>query len=128
MYQKKSVLIIDDELRFSLMIQDALEQKGYDAPVEINPNTGIKVYTENYKTIGLVLLDLAMPQMHGSDVIDALRLVNPNVKIIIISGYPKNEVVTQIGLRLAHICHVLHKPFNLEDLFNAVELFIDKEY
>ncbi len=115
----RTVLIIDDEMEIASTAQEMLETGQLAAVIELNPERGIEYYKQHRAEIGLVLLDLTMPVMSGKDVMDALRAFDPDVKIIISSGYSKEDVAQRIGS--ASIVGCLQKPYRLQALLSMVQ-------
>lgn len=74
----------------------------------------VELYKANKDEIDLVILDMIMPQMGGSDTYDRLKAINPNVKVLLSSGYSVNGQATRI---LERGCSgFIEKPFYLIDL------------
>jgi signal transduction histidine kinase len=117
-----SVLIIDDEIEIASMAKEILESEHYSTLVEHDPVHAIEVYKEHRGEIGAVLLDLTMPVMSGKDVADALREIDPDVKIILSSGYTEDEVIKKIGD--AHVSGFIHKPYRMTSLLSMVHTVV----
>ena len=100
------------------MAQEILEAGNYMAFIELNPIMGIECYRRRRSEIGLVLLDMTMPEMSGKEVIDALRAIDPKVKIIISSGYSEDEVDKKIGR--AKVSGFIQKPYHMKSLISIV--------
>jgi CheY-like chemotaxis protein len=113
-----TILVIDDEHAVATMAQDILESGKYPVLVELNPLQGIEVYRKRQSEIGLVLLDLTMPEMSGKDVVNALIEINPHVKIIISSGYSETEVHKNIDMDL--VAGFIQKPYPMKMLLSLV--------
>jgi CheY-like chemotaxis protein len=113
------ILIIDDEADIRLILRQALEFVGYEVVEAGNGDEGLL----HYRTASpdLIITDIAMPGKDGLETIDALRRVDPSVKIIAISGGSRVghldalDVARQRGAQW-----VLHKPFRMPDMCQAV--------
>ncbi len=114
-----TVLVIDDESDVAEIVQEILQTENYTVLIELNPIQGIELYKRNQSVIGLVLLDLTMPEMSGKEVMDALREINKDVKIIITSGYSEDEVHAVLGPTA--IAGFLQKPYRLKSLIQLVQ-------
>lgn len=101
------------------MAQEILEAGNYQVMVEVNPVHGIEVYRTHRTTIGAVLLDLTMPEMSGKEVVDVLKEITPEVKIIISSGYSEEEVIKKIGI--GNVAAFIQKPYRMQSLLNTVD-------
>ncbi len=111
---KPLVLIIDDEHEIATMAQEMLTTGGYATLVEVNPVRALELYTERRTDIGMVLLDLTMPEMSGKEVVEALRAINPGVKIMISSGYTEDDVMKRLST--ATVSGFIQKPYRLQSL------------
>lgn len=116
----KPIILIDDEEKFALMLQELLKAAGYEADFCLNPEEALeRVKEENYE---LVITDYKMPQMDGAQFLQEARKVNPDLPVIMISGLmnmPELIKVANIGVTL-----VLEKPFNTDDLLKYVGRFV----
>jgi CheY-like chemotaxis protein len=119
-----TILVIDDEQDIAGVAQEILESKNYAVMVELNPVRGIQLYQRHRSKIGAVLLDLTMPEMSGRDVVDALREINPDVKIIISSGYSVDEVKNKIGTE--KVSGFIQKPYRMQSLLSIVQSVVEE--
>ena len=91
----------------------------YSTLIALNPVKGIELYRTRHSDIGVVLLDLTMPEMSGKEVVDALRMIDPDVRIIISSGYTEDDVAKRI--QTAAISGFIQKPYRMQTLLALVE-------
>jgi PAS domain S-box-containing protein len=117
--ERTAVLVIDDEEDVATMAQEMLEAGRYATMVALNPLTGIELYSQHARDIGVILLDLTMPDMSGKDVVDALHAIDEDVKIIITSGYSEDEVVKKLAS--ATVSGFIQKPYRLQSLLALVK-------
>jgi CheY-like chemotaxis protein len=116
---RATVLVIDDESEVATMVKDLLEGENYPVITELNPIKGIELYKQHQSEIGVVLLDWTMPEMTGKEVAEALVAMNPNVKIVISTGYPAAEIKTKIDM--TKMAGFLQKPYTLKSLLAVVQ-------
>ncbi|MBC8316314.1 MAG: response regulator, partial [Desulfobulbaceae bacterium] len=64
-----------------------LKSLGYKVLIAHDGNEAIEIYKENQKEIDIVLMDMIMPNLGGGEAFDYLRKINPNVKVLLNSGY-----------------------------------------
>ncbi len=114
-----TILVIDDEEEIAAMAQEILETRHYRTLMALDPLLGIELYKEHRIEIGAVLLDLTMPKMSGKEVADVLQAIDPNVRIIISSGYSEEEVTKQMGT--AKVSAFIQKPYSVRALAAKVE-------
>ncbi len=115
------VLAIDDEPYILDVIEDALMLIEQPVLLAQGGKQGIQLFEENRHRIGLVVLDLSMPDMDGSDVFVKLREIQPDIPVILCSGYSELEATRKfVGQGLAGF---LQKPFELNRLMTMVSEF-----
>ena len=85
----KKILIIDDEAPVQKMLKRLLEKNDFSVIQADNGNEGIKKFKEH--TPDLIITDLIMPEKEGLETIRELKKIEPNVKIIAISGGGLND-------------------------------------
>ncbi len=108
------VLVIDDEKAVRNAVVDILELEGLRALTAANGDEGIALYKSHADEIGLVLLDLSMPGKSGRETFEALQQFDPNVRILLSSGFSEADA-TQ-GLASPSLVGFLQKPYRLNTL------------
>ncbi len=120
---KGTLLVVDDETNILFFLSQIFSPKGYNT---ITARTGIeamKYLHELSEKVSLVLLDLAMPEMDGIQVLKAIRRDYKDLPVIVLTGYAdKKEQVEEIGIE-----GFLVKPYSLEDLYNKVSAIIEQK-
>ena len=86
----QTILVIDDDVRFLNLMHDVLRNEGYIALKAESGQGGIQLYKDNLPD--LVFLDLAMPEMDGLQVLEAILDYDDNAKIVVITGYGTVEL------------------------------------
>ncbi|MFZ4857527.1 MAG: response regulator [Desulfuromonadaceae bacterium] len=109
-----TVLLVDDEQALRNMGTDLLEAMGFTILTAENGHKAVAIYRECGCEIGVVLLDLAMPEMGGIETYHELRKINPLLPVIICSGY-NLESVEAVIRDDPHACFV-QKPYNPVEL------------
>jgi DNA-binding NtrC family response regulator len=113
------ILVIDDE-RVVRTINSRIAGKiGYNAITAKNGEKGVELYRENQGEIALVICDFIMPGMNGLEVLIALQEINPDVKVIIASGF--TDTVDPNFLLEAGAKKFIQKPFGISEMRKAVE-------
>lgn len=108
------VLIIDDEEPVLEAVTDILALSGVEALTAVSGQQGIDLYKQHSKDIAVILLDLSMPEMTGEDTFYLLRQINPNVPVILSSGYDEKEAKKRIAD--AGQADFLAKPYDVDIL------------
>ncbi len=118
-----TVLLVDDEEMILDVGKQLLGHLGYRALTASGGKEAIGLVTDNHKKIDLVILDLIMPDMGGGDTFDALRGIEPQMKVLLSSGYALEGEATDI---LDRGCNgFIQKPFNLNDLSEKIRTILD---
>ncbi len=114
----ETVLIVDDEKLVIDVGSQMLSKLGYQVLVANNGDEAIEIYRTRQDSIKLVILDMIMPKMSGSETFDRLKAIDTNVCVLLSSGYSINGEATAI---MKKGCHgFIQKPFNLEQLSQKV--------
>ncbi len=108
------VLLVDDEQMILDVGGQMLETLGYQVLTAPNGKEAIKLFELHQDHIVLVILDMIMPVMGGSETFDKLKSMHPNLKVLLSSGYAVDGQASDI---LKRGCNgFIQKPFNLEQL------------
>ena len=115
------VLIVDDEEQMRLMAQETLEHAGYKTLLATNGAEAVRLYARHRDIIDLVVLDLVMPIMNGTDTLQALRTFDSKAKVLIMTGYTSEqhrELIAQGAMA------IMMKPFKQSLLCQQVDAAI----
>ncbi len=114
----ETILLVDDEKMVMEVNKDILEYMGYKVYAADSGKKGIALYLEKKDEIDLVILDMIMPGISGGETFDRLRKINPNIKVLLSSGYSLTGEAQEIMDRGCN--GFLQKPFQLEQLSDKV--------
>lgn len=117
----RRVLVIDDEEPVREAVSDILELEGIEVLTAVDGSSGVAVYQENQAQIGLVLLDLSLPDIRGLQVFSHLKEIDPEVRVILSSGYSEHEAVQGFEPGLVDF---LQKPYQLDTLVQVVNRYL----
>ena len=108
------ILVVEDEEAIRSFLRLALEAAGYEVVEAANGQEGLAMYHQT--AIGLVITDLEMPEMDGATMIEALRDVQAQIPVIVISGRPEQfHSIQAFGVQ-----YTFQKPFCLNALLSTV--------
>ncbi|MEW6665633.1 MAG: cache domain-containing protein [Thermodesulfobacteriota bacterium] len=110
----EKVLLVDDEEMVLDIGQKILTRMGYRVSTARSGKEAIEIYRREGDSIDLVLLDMIMPDMCGGETFDHMKQINPDIKVLLSSGY---SIDGQAGEILKRGCQgFIQKPFNIEQL------------
>jgi len=116
---KGAVLVVDDELMILKVGGKMLEALGYSVLKAGGGREALDIYEMNRDKIDLVVLDMIMPDMHGGEVYEKLKSIDPDVKVLLSSGYSIDGRARKI---LDRGCDgFIQKPFDLRRLSEKIE-------
>lgn len=108
------VLVADDEATVRDIAKEMLEEIRLRVLIASDGNQAVEVFQKNFDKIVCVLLDLTMPGLDSTQVFDEMRLIKPDVKVILSSGYNEQDVTQRfLGKGLAGF---IQKPYTLAQL------------
>ncbi len=115
--------MVDDEPTVRMLVTEVLEDLGYTAIEAADGASGLKVLQSDVR-IDLLVTDVGLPGgMNGRQVADAARVARPDLKVLFITGYAENAVISHGHLDAG--MHVLTKPFAMEALASRIKELID---
>ncbi|MBF0226952.1 MAG: response regulator [Desulfobacterales bacterium] len=114
-----TILAIDDELEINRLLELILVELGYNVITVNSCKKAIDIYFEKHKEIDLILLDLAMPGIDGKACLKKLIEFNPDVKVIIASGYSEYSIIKEV-MDLGAKDYIT-KPFARKDLAQRIQ-------
>lgn len=113
-----TVLLVDDEQLIIDVGKEIIKSLGYEVLTACSGKEAIDVYTRNRDRIDIVLLDLVMPGMSGGDTFARLKEIDPDVRVLLSSGYSINGHASRI---LNKGCDgFIQKPYNMKDLSHKI--------
>ena len=121
----ESVLIVDDQDMILTVAGDMLKALGYKVFTAQGGKEALAIYNENKKSIDVVILDMIMPSMSGGETFDKLKAINPDVRVILSSGYSINGQATEIMQRGCN--GFIQKPFNIKELSQKIREVLEKK-
>jgi CheY-like chemotaxis protein len=120
---REYILLIEDEPEVAELASEMLAQEGYKVVLAGDGFEALKIYGKAGKQIGLVILDFFLPVMDGDAVFDELRAINPNVNVVLSSGFAEQDKISVMlgqGLR-----GFIPKPYSREKLLEHVRSTLD---
>jgi CheY-like chemotaxis protein len=110
----ETILVVEDERGVRELTAKVLSHLGYTVLVAASGSEAIEISRAHSGEIALLLTDVVMPNMSGTELAEVLRLTRPDLKVIYVSGYTENTVWRQGALGPG--ANFLAKPFSREAL------------
>lgn len=107
----RSILVVEDDEAIRNALVDALTDEGYETESSVDGHWALS-HLERF-SVDLLLVDIYMPTMTGSEMVRALRRKGDETPIIMMSAQPART--------LPHGVRFLRKPFDLDRLFEVIE-------
>jgi CheY-like chemotaxis protein len=122
---RETILLVDDEYSVIDVTKELLETLGYKVIGVPGGMEAVAVYQARQKEIDIVILDMIMPKMSGSETFDALKSIDPQVIVILSSGYSINS--EGAGIMKKGCAAFIQKPFGIADISNKIGEALDKK-
>jgi two-component system cell cycle sensor histidine kinase/response regulator CckA len=120
----ETILLVDDEEMVQKLGQQVLELCGYTVLMAEDGVQALEVYQAHQGEIALVVLDVVMPEMDGRECLRRLRELDPQVKVLISTGYTVRGLAEELMAEGA--LGVVEKPFLLQDFATTVRTTMDR--
>jgi len=120
---RETILVVDDTAEIRRMICQTLAHNGYTVLEAADGREALEVSEAHNHGIHLLLTDMVMPRMNGRELAEELCRINPDLRMIIMSGYACDERVRQADC----VAAFLPKPFTSHVLTRTVREVLDAE-
>jgi CheY-like chemotaxis protein len=114
-----TVLVVDDEAAVRKVCRQVLERQGFTVLAAKDGSEGIETFHGNKDRIDVVLLDMTMPRMSGEETFRQLSLIQPDVQVVLMSGYSEQEAIDRFGV--ADLAGFVQKPFKPDQLLARIQ-------
>jgi two-component system cell cycle sensor histidine kinase/response regulator CckA len=119
------ILLVDDDMAIIKMAKRKLEWLGYQVRGFTNPEAALKLVQSEPGAFDLIITDMMMPEMNGSQLAEALLKIRPDLPVILCTGYStlSKEEALKIG-----ICQCFEKPYDFSQLAECIRQVLDGKY
>jgi DNA-binding NtrC family response regulator len=107
------LLIVEDEAPLRDLLRRYLERAGYETETFASAEDALRRFEAEPQSFSLVITDLALPGLSGEELIDRMRAIQPELRVLILSGYPHATTHPRTSF--------LQKPFLPKALVEAIE-------
>jgi two-component system OmpR family response regulator len=117
------VLIVDDELSYRDYLERYLARDGYEVRTAASGPEALRI-GEEFQPDVLLADWMLKDHMHGLEVAEALRRSNPDLRVLLMTGFPSSEIREEASR--AEVTRFMEKPFGLEEVAAAIAEATDK--
>jgi two-component system cell cycle sensor histidine kinase/response regulator CckA len=121
----ETLLLVEDEATVRSSVRRLLEWHGYRVIEAGNGREALRIYEDNPEAIDLVLTDLVMPEMGGHELVEQLRIRNPALRAVFMSGYTERPVANDTSMHPA--TGFVEKPFTVDTLMRRLREALEAE-
>ena len=114
----KHILVVDDEESIAMFLQDFLQIHNYKVTYTTSSQQAIDWITQSTAAFDLIITDQTMPEMTGTDMVKHIFQINPDIPVILCSGY--NEQIDEKEALQRGFSKYLNKPINSKVLLQAI--------
>ena len=122
--ETKTLLLVDDEDVIIRVVLKMIAILGYEGLVARNGQEAVELYQTHSAQISLVVLDMVMPKMGGPETFNELKKINPNIKVLITSGYGITDKVKKMLDQGG--AEFIQKPFDLDQFSQTIGKIMGK--
>jgi two-component system cell cycle sensor histidine kinase/response regulator CckA len=115
---RHTVLVVEDERLMRRLLQRVLSRQDTSVLLAADGEEALDVYRHHKDEINVVLLDLGLPKISGWEVFNNLKRENPDLSIVVASGYMEPEIKSR--MHDAGVEHFIEKPYRLEQLVETL--------
>ncbi len=111
---KKTILVVDDEPEIRKLVSAMVSQFGYTVLTADSGEHALTLYKHQHGPLEMLITDVVAPGMSGPMLADKLTEMQPDLKVLYISGYDNTHVVQKYVVEKGHA--LLSKPFTVDEL------------
>jgi CheY-like chemotaxis protein len=114
----ETILLVEDEEAVRALAKRILLQRGYRVLEASDGAIALRLAASHVGEVDLVLTDVAMPNLGGRGMVEELKELSPDIRVLFMSGYPKEEIFPD--RETARLTAYLQKPFTSDTLVSEV--------
>jgi two-component system, cell cycle sensor histidine kinase and response regulator CckA len=124
-YTRHTVLVVEDEQLMRRLLERILSSQDTLVLLAADGQEALDIYRDHRGEINVVLLDLGLPKISGWEVFNHLKQENPDVRVIVASGYMEPDVKSK--MHDAGVEHFIEKPYRLDQLIETLHGVINTD-
>lgn len=119
-----TILFADDEEPIRDLVKKTLEKAGFNVLVACDGLKALEIYREKHAEITCVIMDLTMPHIDGEEAFREMQRINPDVKVILSSGFNEQDVTQRLAGK--GLTDFIQKPYRPHDLILRLKALLNK--
>jgi len=123
--KKEIIMLVEDEQMLLELLKSVLEEEGYPVVTAANGEEAVEIFRQIKNEIGLVLTDMGLPKLGGWEMFEKLRVIDPDVKVILASGFVDQEMRTDMINRGAK--DFVQKPYVPNAILKRIREVLDSD-
>jgi two-component system, cell cycle sensor histidine kinase and response regulator CckA len=123
--KERLILLVEDEEVLRNLVEKKLIRNGHKVLNASNGNEALGIYEKTCEKIDLIITDVVMPVMSGTELIERVRLIQPDAQVIFMSGYT-DDTLRKYGVS-GHEDFFIEKPFAAQTLLAKIDKILAKE-
>ena len=123
LFGRERILYIDDEIDLISPVKAMLAKLGYTVTADNSSINALEYFKNNPDNIDLVITDQTMPGMTGKELITQIRAINPDIPVILCTGY--SDQIDEESAFAMGISAFIYKPFIISDISKTIREVLD---
>lgn len=112
------ILIIENEELVREALVDILNLAGWTTVEAANGRDAITTFQEHHQNISLVVMDMRLPDMYGTEILENLEAIQPDIQVVVVSGEEKQKLIRQF--KSHSNVSILIKPYDIDEMVEHV--------
>lgn len=121
----RSILIVDDDDEILNCLETVLFEYGYNVLKAKNGKEALEIFARNVKKLELLVIDIFIPVLDGRSVIEKVKEIKPDLKIVVITSFSEDKIIDQV--KSLGVNYFLFKPFKVSSLINVLSGIFKKD-
>jgi CheY-like chemotaxis protein len=110
-----TVLVVEDEESLREAVSTFLRKKGFSVIEASDGTSALEIFRQNAERVDAILLDMTLPGLPGSKVLQEVRCINPATRVVVTTAYSRSTVLPNW-----EEAAFLRKPYHLRDLLSVL--------
>jgi two-component system, cell cycle sensor histidine kinase and response regulator CckA len=123
--KKEMIMLVEDDQMLLELLKSVFEEDGYRVVTAVDGEKAIELFRQKKTEIGVVLTDMGLPKLGGWEMFEKLREIDPDVKVILASGFVDQEMRTELINKGAK--DFVQKPYVPDKILRLIREVLDSD-